>query len=97
MAMELVLGFLSLPGGSEWIFILLVLLFLFGGKNALNAAKTIGRGIREFTAARRNLPRAIEEQVSDVLDNKASRAQPRSRGNHRKVADKRASPSVRPK
>lgn len=39
---------LSLPGGSEWIIIALVVLLLFGGKKIPELMKGLGKGVRNF-------------------------------------------------
>ncbi len=39
----------SMPGGSEWIFIVIIVLLLFGGKKIPDLMRGIGKGIREFT------------------------------------------------
>ncbi len=39
---------LSLPGGSEWIIIALVVLLLFGGKKIPELMKGLGKGVRSF-------------------------------------------------
>jgi sec-independent protein translocase protein TatA len=43
---------LSMPGGSEWILILLVVLLFFGGKKIPDLMRGIGRGVREFNDAK---------------------------------------------
>ncbi|MDP4185754.1 MAG: twin-arginine translocase TatA/TatE family subunit [Bacteroidota bacterium] len=42
---------LSMPGGGEWVLILLVVLFLFGGKKIPELMKGIGQGMKEFKKA----------------------------------------------
>ena len=42
---------LSMPGGSEWILILLAVLILFGGRKIPELMKGLGKGMREFKAA----------------------------------------------
>jgi sec-independent protein translocase protein TatA len=37
-----------MPGGSEWIIILVVVLLLFGGKKIPELMKGIGKGVRGF-------------------------------------------------
>ncbi|MEX2601103.1 MAG: twin-arginine translocase TatA/TatE family subunit [Balneolaceae bacterium] len=39
-------------GGMEWVLIILVLLFLFGGKKIPQLARGLGRGIVEFRKAK---------------------------------------------
>ena len=45
--LNITLGF-SLPGTGEWIFILVLVLLLFGGKKIPQLAKDLGSGIKEF-------------------------------------------------
>ena len=51
---------LSLPGGSEWILIVIVVLLMFGGKKIPELMRGIGRGMREFTDAKNNVKSEIE-------------------------------------
>jgi sec-independent protein translocase protein TatA len=43
--------FLGLVGGSEWIFIGIAILLLFGGKKIPELMKGLGSGIKEFKNA----------------------------------------------
>ncbi len=43
---------IAMPGGSEWMLILLAVLLLFGGKKIPELMRGIGRGIREFKDAK---------------------------------------------
>ncbi len=56
---------LSMPGGSEWILILLVVLLFFGGKKIPDLMRGIGRGVREFNDAKTNVKNEIEAGMSD--------------------------------
>lgn len=56
---------LSMPGGSEWILILLVVLLFFGGKKIPDLMKGIGRGVREFNDAKTNVKNEIEAGMSE--------------------------------
>ncbi len=42
---------ISMPGGSEWILIILVVLLLFGGKKIPELMKGLGRGVKDFKDA----------------------------------------------
>jgi len=55
-----------LPGGSEWIFILLAVLLLFGGRKIPELMKGIGKGIREFNSAKSNLKSELEEGMKEA-------------------------------
>ena len=52
---------LSMPGGSEWILIILVVLLMFGGKKIPELMRGVGKGIREFNDAKTNVKSEIEE------------------------------------
>lgn len=50
---------LSMPGGSEWILILLVVLLFFGGKKIPDLMRGIGKGVREFNDAKESMKREM--------------------------------------
>jgi sec-independent protein translocase protein TatA len=50
--MELNSIFLILPGGWEWIIIVLAILLLFGGRKIPELMKGLGQGMKEFKKAR---------------------------------------------
>ena len=56
---------LSMPGGSEWILIVIVVLLMFGGKKIPELMRGIGRGMREFTDAKNNVKSEIEEGMKE--------------------------------
>jgi len=56
---------ISMPGGSEWILIVLVVLLLFGGKKIPELMRGIGRGMREFNDAKGNVKNEIEEGMKE--------------------------------
>ena len=43
---------LSMPGGGEWVVIILIFLLLFGGRKIPELMKGLGEGMREFKKAR---------------------------------------------
>lgn len=51
-----------MPGGYEWILILIVVLVLFGGRKIPELMRGLGRGVKEF-----------KEGVSDINSNKDSK------------------------
>ena len=55
----------SMPGGSEWILILLVVLLFFGGKKIPDLMRGIGRGVREFNDAKINVKNEIEAGMAE--------------------------------
>jgi len=58
------IGFISMPGGWEYILIFVIILVIFGPKSLPKIGKAIGHGIREFKDASEGLTRAIEEETS---------------------------------
>jgi sec-independent protein translocase protein TatA len=63
---------LSMPGGSEWILIILAVLILFGGRKIPEFMRGLGRGIREFNDAKSNVQKEIEEGMQDKDKTKAA-------------------------
>ena len=56
---------LSMPGGSEWILIIVVVLLMFGGKKIPELMKGIGKGMREFNDAKEGVKSQIEEGMKE--------------------------------
>ena len=59
---------LAMPGGTEWIFILLAVVLLFGGKKIPELMKGIGKGVRDFNDAKTTLKNDIEEGIKPGVD-----------------------------
>lgn len=55
----------DMPGGTEWILIILAVLVLFGGKKIPEFMRGLGRGIREFNDAKTNVKKEIEEGMKE--------------------------------
>jgi sec-independent protein translocase protein TatA len=53
-----------MPGGSEWILIIVVLLLLFGGKKIPELMKGIGKGMREFKDAKESVTNEFEKGMA---------------------------------
>lgn len=56
---------ISMPGGMEWVLIILAVLILFGGRKIPEFMRGIGKGIREFNDAKSNVKKEIEEGMSE--------------------------------
>jgi len=61
---------ISMPGGSEWIIIVLAVLILFGGRKIPEFMRGLGKGMREFKDAKDNIKSEIEAGMSDAGDKK---------------------------
>lgn len=64
--------FIGMPGGSEWILIVLAVLILFGGRKIPEFMRGLGKGIREFNDAKDNVKKEIEEGMNEKEVKKAS-------------------------
>jgi sec-independent protein translocase protein TatA len=56
---------LSMPGGTEWILILLVVLLFFGGKKIPDLMRGIGRGVREFNDAKESVKKELDAGMKE--------------------------------
>ena len=56
---------IGMPGGSEWIFIIIAVLVLFGGKKIPEFMRGLGKGIREFNDAKDSVKKEIEEGINE--------------------------------
>jgi len=61
---------MSLPGGWEWLIIILFLLIFFGAKRLPEMAKGLGKGIREFKGAISGITDEIEKSGSKPVETK---------------------------
>ena len=57
---------LSMPGGPELIFILIIVLLLFGAKKLPALARGLGQSLGEFKKAREEFEREIHKTAADV-------------------------------
>lgn len=57
--------FISNMGGYEILLILVVILIFFGGKKIPELARGLGRGIREFKDATKEISDELENGVND--------------------------------
>jgi sec-independent protein translocase protein TatA len=60
------LGLLSLPGGSEWIILLIIALLIFG-KRLPEIARGVGKSLTEFKKGVNEGKDAADDVVEDVL------------------------------
>ena len=66
---------IAMPGATEWILIVVVILLMFGGKKIPELMRGVGRGIREFNDAKSNVKSEIEEGMKDKDPNKQQATQ----------------------
>ena len=51
-----------MPGGMEWIIIIVAVLLLFGAKKIPELARGLGRGIREFKDGVKGVAQDVKEE-----------------------------------
>ena len=56
---------IGMPGGTEWVLIILAVLILFGGRKIPEFMRGLGRGIREFNDAKTNVKKEIEDGMQE--------------------------------
>ena len=56
---------MSFMGGPEWIWILVLVLLLFGGKKIPELMRGLGKGIREFQDAKNNVGSEIRKGMEE--------------------------------
>jgi sec-independent protein translocase protein TatA len=57
---------IGMPGMGEWVVIGLIVLVLFGAKKIPEFAKGLGKGIREFKDAVKDVKKEVEDAGSEV-------------------------------
>lgn len=55
---------LGMPSGSEWLIIAIAVLVLFGAKKIPDFARGLGKGIREFKDAVKDVKKEVDEGAS---------------------------------
>lgn len=63
---------LVMPGPTEWVVILMIVLVLFGAKKLPELAKSLGQGMNEFRKARQEFDKELQLAAQDM------KAQPKS-------------------
>lgn len=73
-----------MPGEMEWVWILLVVVILFGGKKIPELAKGLGKGLHDFKQAKDGIQQEIENGMKDYEPStkpiEGSQARPASSG-----------------
>ena len=69
---------ISMPGGSEWVLIILAVLVLFGGRKIPEFMRGLGKGIREFNDAKNNVKKELEDGMNEKDTKPVSTSTPAS-------------------
>jgi len=57
---------LVMPGPTEWVVILMIVLVLFGAKKLPELARSLGQGMNEFRKAREEFDKELQQARQDV-------------------------------
>ncbi len=52
-----------MPGGSEWIIIVVAVLVLFGARKIPEFMRGLGKGVREFNDAKSDANKPVKEDI----------------------------------
>ncbi|RKX38263.1 MAG: twin-arginine translocase TatA/TatE family subunit [Verrucomicrobia bacterium] len=66
------IGYFGMPGGSEIILILFIILLLFGAKKLPDLSRSLGKSLGEFKKGKEGLEREIRTIKDDVQNQMAS-------------------------
>ena len=64
--MTLMINLIGIPGGTELIIIVFVILLLFGGRKIPELMKGLGKGIKEFNNAKATIESEIKEGMKEA-------------------------------
>lgn len=56
---------ISMPSGGEWLWIMLAIVVLFGGRKIPELARGLGKGIREFNDAKTGIKNELEAGMKE--------------------------------
>ena len=62
------LAYFGMPGGSEVILILFIILLLFGAKKLPELSRSLGKSLGEFKKGKEDLEKEIRDIQNDVHD-----------------------------
>ncbi len=68
------LAYFGMPGGSEVLLILFIILLLFGAKKLPELSRSLGKSLGEFKKGKEDLEREIREVKQDVHESVTSPA-----------------------
>ncbi len=68
-----------LPGGQEWIVILLIILLLFGASKLPEVARSLGRSVGEFKKAQKEAEMELREFERQLREGRYSQSEKREK------------------
>jgi len=70
------LAYFGMPGGSEILLILFIVLLLFGAKKLPELSRSLGRSLGEFKKGKDDLERELRDMESDLRSGAQAPAKP---------------------
>ena len=58
----------SMPQGLDWVWILLIVLVIFGGKKLPDLAKNLGKGLSEFKKGLNDVQSDVQNTKDDIVN-----------------------------
>ncbi len=68
-----------LPGGQEWLLILLIIFILFGASKLPEVARSLGKSVGEFKKAQREAEMELREFERELREGKFKQSEKRKR------------------
>lgn len=65
---------MTMPGGMEWVLILLIVVLLFGARKIPELAKGLGLGIKEFKKASKETRSELDGPDTDGKDSESTKS-----------------------
>jgi sec-independent protein translocase protein TatA len=59
---------IGMPQGLDWVWILLIVLVIFGGKKLPDLAKNLGRGMSEFKKGLNEVQNDVQNTKDDIVN-----------------------------
>jgi sec-independent protein translocase protein TatA len=59
---------ISMPQGLDWIWILLIVLVIFGGKKLPDLARNLGKGMSEFKKGLNDVQSDVQNTKDDIVN-----------------------------
>ena len=58
----------QMPQGLDWVWILLIVLVIFGGKKLPDLARNLGKGMSEFKKGLNDVQNEVQNTKSDIVN-----------------------------
>jgi sec-independent protein translocase protein TatA len=58
----------SMPQGLDWVWILLIVLVIFGGKKLPDLARNLGKGMSEFKKGLNEVQNEVQNTKDDIVN-----------------------------